>query len=113
MDGVRMIIVLDETYQRAIGGRFAGHEIRYYPQKFADAKKFTEMLADAHVLGMRRALPFPLDRKIIGPARNLQFIHKSGSGADHFDVDLLSELGILLGLNTGFNAVSVAEHAVA
>jgi len=107
-----MIIVLDEAYRDEADKRFAGHELRYFPPTYADRGKFSEMLADAHVLGMRRVLPFPIDRRVVGGAAALQFIHKSGSGADHFDTDLLSELGILLGLNTGFNAVTVAEHTV-
>ena len=107
-----MIIVLDETYRPRVGDRFAGNEIRYFPPTIADLDAFRDLIADADVLGLRRVLRFHFDRETFAGARRLQFIHKSGSGADHFDTEALSDMGILVGLNTGFNAVSVAEHAV-
>ena len=107
-----MIIVLDEAYRGLAEGRFNGHELRYYPAGFKDRDAFRRMVSDADVLGMRRVLSFPVDADVLDGADKLAFIHKSGSGSDHFDVEALSERGILLALNTGFNAESVGEHTL-
>ncbi len=108
-----MIIILDQKYQDAARGRFAGHEVRYFPPDLSDRAAFAEMLSAATVAGFSRKLSFDLDEELLASAKALQFIHKSGSGADWFDLDLLNRKGILLGLNYGFNAVTVAEHALA
>lgn len=108
-----MNILLDEKYRGAATSRLHGHNVRYFPGSFSDKKKFAEMLQDVTIAGFSRMLSFPLDESVLENAKKLEFIHKSGSGADWFDLDLLDRKGILLGLNTGFNAVTVAEHALA
>lgn len=107
-----MLIVLDEAYREGCGDRFAGHELRFFPSTIGDAESLRPYLADADVAGFRRVLPFAFEPSLVSGAERLQFIHRSGSGADWFDLDLLSELGILVAVNSGFNAPSVAEHAV-
>jgi phosphoglycerate dehydrogenase-like enzyme len=105
-------IVLDEAYRSGVGNRFDGHSVSYFPSSISDADSLAHAIVDAEVVGFRRVLPFPFSRKIVSEARNLKFIHRSGSGADWFDLDYLDELGILVAVNSGFNAPSVAEHAV-
>jgi phosphoglycerate dehydrogenase-like enzyme len=73
---------------------------------------FAQLLEPATVLGLRRPLDFPFEPSLLDAAGGLQFIQKSGSGADWFDVDALNARGILLATNVGVNAPSVAEHAV-
>jgi phosphoglycerate dehydrogenase-like enzyme len=107
-----MIIVLDEGYRKAVASRYDGHDVRYFPPTLSDPTALSALLADAEVVGFRRVLPFAVTADVLRPAKRLQFIHKSGSGADWVDVEFLSREGILHALNTGFNAVSVAEHAV-
>lgn len=107
-----MIVVLDEAYRAAADGRFAGHEVRYFPSDLADAAAFAEIIAPATALGLRRPLPFPFNGALIAGATELQFIQKSGSGTDWFDLPALTNDGILLAVNSGVNAVSVAEHTV-
>ena len=107
-----MIIVLDEAYRPASDGRFSGHDLRYYASDLDDAATFAHLLAPATVLGLRRPLDFSLEPSLLDGATSLQFIQKSGSGADWFDVDALNARGILLATNVGVNAASVAEHTV-
>ncbi len=107
-----MIVVLDEAYREGSRGRFPGHELRFFPGSIADPAPLADLLVDADVAGFRRVLPFPFSAGLISRARKLQFIQRSGSGVDWFDMKLLSEMGILVGVNSGFNAPSVAEHAV-
>ncbi len=107
-----MIIVLDEAYREGNTARFAKHEVRYFPSAIAGPEPLAKAIAGADVVGFRRVLPFPFDPTIVKDAKRLQFIHRSGSGADWFDLQLLSDLGILVAVNSGFNSASVAEHAV-
>jgi len=107
-----MIVVLDEAYRSAAAGRFAGHDVRFFSSTIADAAAFAEIIRPAAALGLRRPLPFPFDARLIEQAADLQFIQKSGSGSDWFDVEALTGLGVMLAVNSGFNAVNVAEHTV-
>lgn len=107
-----MLIVLDEAYREGVGSRFDGHEVRYFPGSIAGAVPLAEAIREADVVGFRRVLPFAFEPQIVSGAGRLKFIHRSGSGADWFDVPLLSRMGILVAVNSGFNAPSVAEHTV-
>ncbi len=107
-----MIIVLDDAYQPGVGSRFDGHDVRYFPSAIKDPAALAEAMRDADVVGFRRVLPFPFTPDMVTAAPNLKFIHRSGSGADWFDLDLLDRLGILVAVNSGFNAPSVVEHTV-
>lgn len=107
-----MIIVLDDAYREGVGHRFDGHDVRYFPSSITDPIALAEAMRPADIVGFRRVLPFAFHRDMVMEAPNLKFIHRSGSGADWFDVDLLSRLGILVAVNSGFNSPSVAEHAV-
>ena len=107
-----MIILLDEAYRDGVNGRFTGHEVRYFPSSIKDPKPLAELMSEADVVGFRRVLPFDFTTGMVTAAPNLKFIHRSGSGADWFDMELLSRLGILVAVNSGFNAPSVAEHTV-
>lgn len=107
-----MIILLDDAYKEGVGDRFAGHDIRYFPSAIKDPAALAEAMREADVVGFRRVLPFPFTPDMVTAAPNLKFIHRSGSGADWFDLALLDELGILVAVNSGFNAPSVVEHTV-
>jgi phosphoglycerate dehydrogenase-like enzyme len=107
-----MIILLDDAYRDGAAGRFAGHEVKYFPSSIKDPAQLADMMREAEIVGFRRVLPFDFAPAMVTSAPDLKFIHRSGSGADWFDMDLLSDLGILVAVNSGFNAPSVAEHAV-
>lgn len=107
-----MIILLDDAYRDGVGRRFDGHDVRYFPSSIRDPSALAAMMREADVVGFRRVLPFDFVPEMVTEASNLQFIHRSGSGADWFDMGLLSKLGILVAVNSGFNSPSVAEHAV-
>lgn len=107
-----MIILLDEAYRDGVGDRFSGHDVRYFPSSITDPAELARLMRPAHVVGFRRVLPFAFQPEMVTEAPDLQYVHRSGSGADWFDIGLLSELGILLAVNSGVNSPSVAEHAV-
>ncbi|CDN51953.1 NAD(P)-dependent oxidoreductase [Neorhizobium galegae] len=107
-----MIILLDEAYREGVGHRFDGHDVRYFPSSITDPHALAEAMRPADVVGFRRVLPFAFQRDMVTEAPNLKFVHRSGSGADWFDLGLLSKLGILVAVNSGFNSPSVAEHTV-
>lgn len=107
-----MIIALDAAYRDAADGRFAGHDLRFFPSNLTRASDFAPYLAEAQVLVTRRVFPFPFDRELLAQATGLQFIQKTGTGVDWFPVPLLDDAGILLANNAGFNATAVAEHTV-
>jgi len=107
-----MNIVLDEAYRNASCNRFVEHQIRYFPSSITDPALLAEILIDAEVIGFRRVLPFPFEPTLVERAENLKFIQRSGSGADWFDLHYLTENGILVAVNSGVNAPSVAEHAI-
>ncbi|SFZ85667.1 D-3-phosphoglycerate dehydrogenase [Devosia enhydra] len=107
-----MIILLDDAYRQGCGDRFAGHDVRWFPSSITDPGALAEAMRDAEVVGFRRVLPFAFSPDMVSHAEGLKFIHRSGSGADWFDMTLLSELGILVAVNSGFNSPSVAEHTV-
>ena len=107
-----MIIALDAAYRAAAEGRFPGHELHFFPSDLTSASEFAAYLADSQVLVTRRVFPFPFDRALLAQAPGLQFIHKTGTGVDWFDIRLLDDAGILLANNAGFNAAAVAEHTL-
>lgn len=107
-----MIILLDEAYRKGVGRRYDGHEVRYFPSSITDPVKLAELMVEADIVGFRRVLPFDFTAEMVIGAPRLQYIHRSGSGADWFDLELVSSLGILVAVNSGFNAPSVAEHAL-
>jgi phosphoglycerate dehydrogenase-like enzyme len=105
-------VVLDEAYREGVNGRFGAHDVRYFPSSITDPGLLAEIMKPADVVGFRRVLPFPFEPRMVERADRLKFIQRSGSGADWFDLPLLSRLGILVAVNQGTNAPSVAEHAV-
>lgn len=107
-----MIILLDDAYRDGAAGRFAGHEVRYFPSSIKDPGELAAMMREADIVGLRRVLPFDFTQDMVESASNLKFVHRSGSGAEWLKPNMLSELGILVAVNSGFNAPSVAEHTV-
>lgn len=107
-----MHMVLDEAYRDLAEQRLKDHELHFFPPTLSDPDAFAALIAKAEVVAFRRKLKFSLNRDLLAAAPKLAYVHKSGSGLDWFDVDLLSDMGIMLAVNTGVNAVSVAEHAL-
>lgn len=107
-----MIILLDEAYRPGVRNRYEGQEVRYFPSGITDPDALAAAMAEANVVGFRRVLPFAFEPRMALGSPNLQYLHRSGSGADWFDLALMTRLGILVAVNSGFNAPSVAEHTV-
>jgi phosphogluconate 2-dehydrogenase len=105
-----MRIAVDERYRSAVEGRFVGHEIVFVRTETTPADTLIEQIQDAEILLSGRSGPYVLSRQMIERLPKLQLLVKGGSGSDHFDVDALSDHGILLTLNVGMNAAPVADH---
>jgi phosphogluconate 2-dehydrogenase len=105
-----MRIAVDGRYRSAVEGRFASHEVIFVATETTPADTLIEQLQDVDVLVSGRSGPYVLSRSMIERLPRLQFLAKGGSGSDHFDVDALSDHGILLSLNVGMNASTVADH---
>jgi phosphoglycerate dehydrogenase-like enzyme len=107
-----MIVVLDEAYRSAANARWPEGDVRYFPGDLADGQAFAELIRPASALGLRGPLRFPFDAALFAQAPGLQFIQKSGAGYDWFDVAALTDLGVMLAVNSWVNAAAVAEHTV-
>ncbi len=107
-----MLIAFDESYREA-SKRFAdSHDLIFFDGPQARKEVLLGQLQNVEVLAVRRPFPFLVDRQCIALLPKLQFIHKSGTGVDGFDLEALDEQGILLANNQGVNAGCVAEHIV-
>lgn len=105
-------ITLSEAYRDHVRDRFTGNEVAYYSQQVTDAEEFVRQIAASEVIGVRWPIrAFRISRDVIEQLPCLQFIHATGTGTDWYDVEALTENGILLANNHGFNAANVAEHA--
>jgi len=107
-----MLIALDESYRDAGTKWLPGHELMFFNGPLAQKEVIASQLHAVEVLAIRRPFPFFVDGEFIKALPRLQFIHKSGTGIDGFDLSALNGHGILLANNQGVNASCVAEHAV-
>ena len=106
------VVLVDNRIQGSLAADFPGHEVRVVASRAMTAEEFREQVRDADAIGVRRVPGFDFDRALVERLPKLQFVHKSGTGLDWLDLPALSEHGILVANNDGFNAASVAEHAV-
>jgi phosphoglycerate dehydrogenase-like enzyme len=107
-----MIIALDESYWGAGPDPFPGHETAYF-DRLADERSILALFEQASVIGLRGRTPVVFSRERAALLPGLQFLQKGGTGVDTlFDVDAITEHGILLATNAGLNAASVADHAL-
>ncbi len=107
-----MIIALDESYRQASEEFLADHELLFFDGPSVQLDAITEAWREIEILAARRPFPFFVDRAVIEALPRLQLVHKSGTGVEGFDLEALSEQGILLANNRGVNASCVAEHIV-
>jgi phosphogluconate 2-dehydrogenase len=107
-----LIAIFDGRVDRSVADRWPGHEVRIFDARASTAAAFLEQARGAQVIGVRRIHGFELDRSLVAALPDLQFVHKSGTGTDWLDLAALSEHGILVATNNGFNASSVADHIV-
>jgi phosphogluconate 2-dehydrogenase len=105
-----MRIAVDERYREAVQGRFADHEVFFVRTETTPADTLIGQIKDAEVLWSGRSGPYVLGREMLEQLPKLQLLMKGGSGADHFDVEALSDHGVLLTLNVGMNSSPVADH---
>jgi phosphoglycerate dehydrogenase-like enzyme len=106
------IAIFDERVGPEAASRFAGHDLRVSSYLVPSADDFVELARDATAIGVRRIPGWSCNRSVVERLPNLQFIHKSGTGLDWFDLDALNEHGVLLATNDGANATAVADHIV-
>jgi len=53
-----------------------------------------------------------IDAKLLAAARNLRWIHASGSGVERYDLEELARRGIVLTNSSGVSAPNMAEHVL-
>lgn len=107
-----VIAIFDDRVEPAVADRFPGHEVRIFGARSSTAEAFVEQARGARAIGVRRIAGFEIDRAVVEALPELQFLHKSGTGTDWLDLPALSEHGVLVATNNGFNAASVADHIV-
>jgi phosphoglycerate dehydrogenase-like enzyme len=107
-----LIAIFDDRVDPAVAARLPGHDVRFFGARSSTAAAFVEQARGAQVIGVRRIHGFELDRAVVEALPDLQFVHKSGTGIDWLDLPALTEHGILVATNDGFNATSVADHIV-
>ena len=107
-----LIALFDDRVDASLAERFPGHELRFFGSSARTGAQFAEQARGAQVIGIRRMHGVQIDRATIEALPDVQYIHKSGTGMDSVDLPALSEHGILLSTNDGFNAASVADHIV-
>ena len=107
-----LIVIFDDRVEPAVAERFPGHEVRISAARSSTAEAFVEQARGAQAIGVRRIAGFEIDRAVVEALPDLQYLHKSGTGTDWLDLPALSEHGILVSTNNGFNAASVADHIV-
>lgn len=96
---------LYKILKEAIGDRFD-----FQMLKEAKREELLERIEDADYLIMSGKLE--IDDEIIGKAKKLKMIQRTGVGIDRLDLDVLKKYNIPLYVNKGVNASSVAEFAV-
>lgn len=107
-----MRIRLDPRYREAATSRFAEHDLVFFQRTSKRFEDVIDQIRDSEVLVLGQGFGF-IGRDSLEKIPDLRFIQKSGAGVDWFDVDALTDRGILLANNAGVNASSVAEHAIA
>jgi phosphoglycerate dehydrogenase-like enzyme len=107
-----LIAIFDDRVEPALADRFPGHEVRIFGARSSTADAFLEQARGAQVIGVRRIAGLEITRPLVEALPDLQFLHKSGTGTDWLDLPALTEHGILVATNNGFNAASVADHIV-
>jgi phosphoglycerate dehydrogenase-like enzyme len=107
-----LIAIFDGRVDPSVADRWPGHELRIFDARSSTAAAFVEQARGAQVIGVRRIHGFEFDRAVVEALPDLQFVHKSGTGTDWLDLPALTEHGVLVATNDGFNAASVADHIV-
>jgi phosphoglycerate dehydrogenase-like enzyme len=107
-----LIAIFDGRVDASVAERLAGHEVRLFDNRAPSAVAFLEQAAGAQAIGARRIAGFEFDQALVEALPDLQFLHKTGTGTDWLDLPALTDHGILVATNDGFNAASVADHIV-
>jgi phosphoglycerate dehydrogenase-like enzyme len=107
-----LIAIFDGRVDPSVADRLPGHDVRIFDARSSTAAAFVEQARGALAIGVRRIHGFTFDRAVVEALPDLQFLHKSGTGTDWLDLPALTEHGVLVATNDGFNAASVADHIV-
>lgn len=107
-----LIAIFDGRVAPSVADRLPGHDVQIFGARASTATEFVERARNAQVIGVRRMHGFELDRQVVEALPDLLYVHKSGTGTDWLDLPALSEHGILVSTNNGFNAPSVADQIV-
>src|SRR3954447_16119205 len=106
------VAIFDERAGPEAAARFPGWELKRFEYLVPSAEVFVERARDAAAIGVRRIPGWSFDRSVVERLPKLQFLQKGGTGLDWMDIAALSEHGVLVATNDGFNAAPVADHVL-
>lgn len=105
-----MLIAIADEYPISGPDLFAGHQSVPFKMR-SDREAALDLFRQAEVIALRGG-GFAFTRELIEDLPRLQFVQKSGTGVDAFDLAALTDHGILLSNNAGLNASCVADHTI-
>jgi phosphoglycerate dehydrogenase-like enzyme len=104
--------IFDERIDPARLSNLSQHKVKIFNTRGLSAADFVQQARDVHVIGTRRITGWEFDRAVVEALPNLQFVHKGSTGLDWLDLVALTEHGVLVANNDGFNAAPVSDHVV-
>jgi phosphoglycerate dehydrogenase-like enzyme len=107
-----LIAIFDERLDPARLTGFGEHEVRIVDTRGLSAAGFAQAAREAVAVATRRIPGWEFDRALVESLPKLQFLHKGSTGLDWMDLAALSEHGVLVANNEGFNAAAVSDHVV-
>src|SRR6478672_10516885 len=107
-----LIAIFDGRVDASLAERLPEHQVRLFDNRAPSVAAFLEQARGAEVIGVRRIPGWEFDRALVEALPELRFLHKTGTGLDWLDLPALTEHGVLVATNDGFNAASVADHTV-
>jgi phosphoglycerate dehydrogenase-like enzyme len=85
-----------------------GYVLEFYSDKESKEECHEALNRAEFILGFPRGL----SREELVRCENLKMVQLLSAGYDYFDIDLASEMGVLVANNGGANAIAVAEHTI-
>ena len=104
-----VVVVSAPIHQRGLELLRADCDVREVHHGVVTDAEMAAALADADAM-ILRSVPLPGD--LLRNCPRLKVIAKHGAGLDSVDLDVATELGIIVATSGNANSISVAEHAV-
>lgn len=105
------IVVVEDVWGEPFEALSSKHRVRRNPEAWRDPVTVLAEVAGARALVFRNRTR--VDRALLAAAPKLEVVGRAGVGLDNVDLAAADELGIVVVVPFGANAVSVAEHTLA